>query len=280
MIGIRTALKKFKFNYWQSGEVARRYHEATKSTSDYTSKITDEYLNILVTKLTRKSKILDLGCGTGAITRRLINYGHDVTAVDISLQMLEQLKASCQHETLKTIQGDIFALEALVEHGSFDAVATRWVIPHFPNWIAILPKVVDVLKPGGYFLFDIGSDDNYTIAQERFELDKHIFGYNDDNTKLGKNFYASSGIKELNSIANFANFEVVSINTFGFFRQNAIIASAARGYGFETYKEEFAKHYENPDVKKFVDWFDSLITPGFPYGMVNTLGVLLKKNPK
>jgi len=220
---------------------------------------------------------LDLGCGTGAISRRLIDRGHHVTAIDISDQMINELQSSCKTESLSTLQGDIFNLENRFPSGTFDAVATRWVIPHFPDWIALLPKVAHVLKPGGFFLFDIGSDDNYVISNQRYSLDTHLFGYDNNNENLQKNFYASSSEKELNSIAQFSGFQVVSINTFGFFRQNAIIASAAKGYGFKKYKDEFNEFYAIPDVKQFIDWFDSLITPGMPYGMVNTLGVLLKK---
>ena len=58
--------------------------------------------------------ILELGCGTGRITRGLLELGHPVTAVDNDLEMLSHVP-----EAAETVLGDI---ETLVLETSYPAV--------------------------------------------------------------------------------------------------------------------------------------------------------------
>jgi len=48
-----------------------------------------------------KDGILDIGCGTGALTIPLVKAGYNVTAVDLSALMIEEMKKKLQKENLK-----------------------------------------------------------------------------------------------------------------------------------------------------------------------------------
>jgi demethylmenaquinone methyltransferase/2-methoxy-6-polyprenyl-1,4-benzoquinol methylase len=69
------------------------------------------------------SEVLEIGCGTGAVTRRLVDAGARVTALDQSPEMLEQARLRCariepQPEWLERSAAEIDALP----EDAFDAV--------------------------------------------------------------------------------------------------------------------------------------------------------------
>jgi ubiquinone/menaquinone biosynthesis C-methylase UbiE len=91
-----------------------------------------------------KAKVVDLGAGTGKLTRMIVQRGVDVTAVEPSEGMLEQLR-----KTLPGIPAVLGRAEQIpLETSSVDAVlvaqAWHWVdVPHASV------EVARVLKPGG-----------------------------------------------------------------------------------------------------------------------------------
>lgn len=277
MIGFRTAIKKFKFQYWQSKKIAKRYYFSTSNPNSFSSFLADKYLALLTKKLNKPSEIIDIGAGTGILTKRLLDYGFNVTAVDISKEMLDELKKGCQSDRLTCSNTNVFDLKTTFSAKKFDAAVSRWVIPHFPNWFCIIENVSGILKEGGYFLFDICCQQNYELANGNNYFDKKIFGYDNNNKNPAKNFYASSSIETLQTLANAYNFKVVSFNNLSFFSQNPIIASATPGYGFEEYRKQFDMYYSDNEIKKFIEWFELFVTPGLPHQLVNTIAVLLQK---
>lgn len=89
------------------------------------------------------ARVLDLGAGTGKLTRALAAAGHDVTAADPSVPMLEQLASV----------SDISCVAAQAEHlpfpgGSFDVVVVAQAF-HWFDPAAALPQIARVLDDGG-----------------------------------------------------------------------------------------------------------------------------------
>lgn len=89
------------------------------------------------------ARLLDLGAGTGKLTRALAAAGHDVTAADPSVPMLHQLTAA----------SDVACVAARAEHlpfpaGSFDVVVVAQAF-HWFDPAAALPEIARVLRDGG-----------------------------------------------------------------------------------------------------------------------------------
>jgi len=90
------------------------------------------------------SRVLDVGAGTGFLSLIAARLGHDVTALDLSPQMLERLEASARNEDLR-IRTVVGPADAPPE--GFDAVMERhllWTLPDpalaLASWRRAIPK--------------------------------------------------------------------------------------------------------------------------------------------
>lgn len=93
-------------------------------------------------------KVLDLGCGTGRILGELKLFGAEVTAVDISEEMLS--KAKKKHPDVEMIVADAENLP--FENDYFDVVTATFLIVHLKNPEIAFDEVYRVLKSGGEFV--------------------------------------------------------------------------------------------------------------------------------
>lgn len=97
----------------------------------------------------RELVIIDLGCGSGALIRRLAAHGYkNIRGVDVSL---EQVAEAHKLGTSSVAQGDILAYLASIPHSSTDVVVAFDVIEHLTKneLVALVDAVRRVLRPGG-----------------------------------------------------------------------------------------------------------------------------------
>ncbi|MEO0758632.1 MAG: class I SAM-dependent methyltransferase [Cyanobacteria bacterium J06648_16] len=98
------------------------------------------------------ANVLDLGCGTGKLLRRLLKERPDLTAtgIDFSAEMLTQAqRQNPDPERLTYVQGRTEALP--LPDAQFDAAFCTISFLHYPDPVAVLRDVRRVLKPGGQF---------------------------------------------------------------------------------------------------------------------------------
>jgi SAM-dependent methyltransferase len=88
--------------------------------------------------------VLDLGAGTGKLTRALIERERDVVAVDPSPEMLRVLSESFPAVDARLGTGEDLPLETDSVGAVVCAQAWHWVDP-----VAAVPEVARVLRPGG-----------------------------------------------------------------------------------------------------------------------------------
>lgn len=102
--------------------------------------------------------ILDIGCGTGLITRsfaRVVGDQGVVTAVDIQQGMLDILIERAKEEGVITSTRPQLAEPhslGLSEHDSYDLALAFYVVHETPDPARLFQEVFGLVKPGGRFL--------------------------------------------------------------------------------------------------------------------------------
>lgn len=106
----------------------------------------------LICKLIPPGPALDLGSGTGNLTLKLLDRGFCVNAVDISQEMLEQLKSKAaghpRREALTITHADAEAA-VLEARGPYHVITFSSVLHHLPDYEQTLRKAAELLVPGG-----------------------------------------------------------------------------------------------------------------------------------
>lgn len=92
----------------------------------------------------RPARVLDLGAGTGKLTRSLVAAGHDVVAVDPSAPMLTQLRTALPGVDTRAGSAERLPLD----DASVDVV-TAGQAYHWFDPATALPEIARVLRPGG-----------------------------------------------------------------------------------------------------------------------------------
>jgi SAM-dependent methyltransferase len=96
------------------------------------------------------SSALEVGCGTGAFSRRLAERAQQVVALDLSAEMIRVARArSEQFKNLEYHCDDVMVVDFPPE--SFDCIATIATLHHLPLR-EVLFKLKDSVKPGGVLL--------------------------------------------------------------------------------------------------------------------------------
>jgi trans-aconitate 2-methyltransferase len=106
-------------------------------------------------------KVIDLGCGTGELTRQLADAlpNSAATGLDSSQEMLNKA-ASFQSPSLRFTQGNQSTLT-----DSWDLIFSNAALQWSENHAELIPYLFDKLKPGGQIAVQIPSNHNHISHQ-------------------------------------------------------------------------------------------------------------------
>jgi trans-aconitate methyltransferase len=97
----------------------------------------------------RGERILDLGCGDGALTKKLVDLGCEVVAVDSSAPQVEAARKL-------GLDARVMSADVLPFHEEFDAVFSNAVLHWIKRADPMLAAVYRSLKQGGRFVAECG----------------------------------------------------------------------------------------------------------------------------
>lgn len=106
-------------------------------------------------------RLLELACGTGRITDRLLKAGHWVTAVDQSEAMLQEAQKELGNHgaKLKLIAADMLDFTTTEKFDAIISVCDGFnYLSKLEDLEAMLLKCTALCKPGGLILFDLSTD--------------------------------------------------------------------------------------------------------------------------
>ena len=103
-----------------------------------------DYHRFFINKLRVGDKVLDVGCGYGAVAFSMANAGALVTGIDMDETNLRQARKRFQHENLIFIFGDV---RQDLPDGNFDVIVMSNVLEHIEARIGLLKRIRDKFKP-------------------------------------------------------------------------------------------------------------------------------------
>ncbi len=116
-----------------------------------------EVLETLHTSGIRAARLLEVGCGTGWLSTRLLDFG-DVTATDLAEEVIERARQN--FPDIRFLSGDFMTLDA---GSSYDVVVCLETLSHVEDQAAFVARLASCLRPGGLLLL---------TTQNRFVLER------------------------------------------------------------------------------------------------------------
>jgi ubiquinone/menaquinone biosynthesis C-methylase UbiE len=127
--------------------------------------------SLITERFPRDARVLDLGCGAGVLTERLVAGGHDVDAVDMSADMIEfskQRLAKYDSSKYRLARAECQSLP--FPDAAFDVVACIGVFGYMDDVDAAIAEIRRVLRPGGTLVLSIRNLDHVTVFDGFFWL--------------------------------------------------------------------------------------------------------------
>jgi trans-aconitate methyltransferase len=115
-------------------------------------------------------RILDVGCGDGALTRRIVERGASVVGIDSSEELVAAARAAGLDVRLDDAADMSFA-------GEFDAAFSNAALHWMLDKRRVARAVFYALKPGGRFAGEMGGEGNLEKLREALDAELVIRGY-------------------------------------------------------------------------------------------------------
>jgi trans-aconitate methyltransferase len=115
-------------------------------------------------------KILDLGCGDGVLTQKIVSAGAQVVGIDASAEMIAVAKE-------RGLNAHVMDGQALTYSGDFDAVFSNAALHWMLEPKLVLAGVFRALKPGGRFVAECGGFGNIAAIRVGIRAVLAVHGY-------------------------------------------------------------------------------------------------------
>ena len=189
-------------------------------------------------------RVLDVGCGEGTLTGKIVDAGATVVGIDASSDMISAARA-------RGLDARIGDAEHLTFEGEFDAVfsnaALHWVRDHD----AMLAGVRRALKTGGRFVAEFGGHGNIAAIQTaiRAVLDRHGWATNI------RRYYAT-GPEYAERLATHG----FTVSEIALIPRPTPLPTGIRGW-LETFEHETLTHMSESNREAFVREVEDLLRP-------------------
>jgi SAM-dependent methyltransferase len=121
----------------------------------------ERLLGVLGAEIPPDSTVVDIGCGVGRLTRPLARAARQVSAIDISSEMLAEAQRLNEGlENVEWLHSDGESLQPIAD-ASVDVCISHVVFRHIPDpsiTLGYIREMGRVLRPGGFSAFELSND--------------------------------------------------------------------------------------------------------------------------
>ena len=137
----------------------------------------------LLRKKVKGNEALDIGCGMGNITLKLLSLGFKVTALDISTTMIKEVKRALPTEmaiNLDIVETDIDTFLSKPA-GKYNLVTMSSVLHHVPDYLESLQKIMVHVVVGGFLyithepLKDVLTKEDHLLRKLLWQIDYFFY---------------------------------------------------------------------------------------------------------
>lgn len=172
--------KKENQLFWKSPDTNLLFYN--KKPSKYITDIIDE-----LSENNKINKAIDIGCGGGRYTKYLSYKNIETVAVDENIEMFQQ----CKNENLRNVIFKKERMDQLEEkENEYDLALSIGVIHNAiekEEYISAYKEIYRVLKPGGYAIISVFTNDIITLDLVCGDKDKYFIKGRQPMILLGKN---------------------------------------------------------------------------------------------
>lgn len=203
------------------------YYDLIYKDKDYKKEV--DFIENIFENTHKPKKILEIGCGTGNYTKILSERGYEVTAVDISENMLKIAREKC---TCKFINGDVRDVSI---NDKFDACIAMFAVMGYitknSDIIRALNNIYKHLKPYGIFIFDVWNG----LAVIRILPERRVKEVEHDKVKVIR--FATPHLRSFNHICE-VDYKLIILN-----KEDNILKEINEAHVVRFYFPQEIKHY-------------------------------------
>ena len=131
--------------------------------------------------------ILDVGCGTGTLTEKIMATGAIVTGIDASPEMIAKAKQAYNNIEFFVKDATDFSFDK-----KFDAVFSNATFHWIKNQQQLLQSIYNNLKQNGRLVYEMGAKHNIESIHNALKKVMIEEGF-EENTKIEVNYFSSAG---------------------------------------------------------------------------------------
>ncbi|MCJ8010785.1 class I SAM-dependent methyltransferase [Paenibacillus sp. KQZ6P-2] len=240
-------------------ESKQRWEENAYIWDDYMGNESNRFHRELIRPFTEELlhiekgiKVLDIACGNGNFSRRLIELGADVTAFDFSSKLIEKAKLRTKDMNNITYHViDATDYESIISLGkqNFDRAVANMALMDIADVTPLVRALSEVLKPGGIFVFSITHPCFQTPGMRKVQETEDVNGRVITRNSIQTFDYLNSGSYEALAIRDQPISHFMFHRTFSYYFHLFF----SSGFVLDGFSEpSFKKEEEN---SRF-DWYD------------------------
>lgn len=196
--------KKRLISIWN--EIAPRYHKNWIKISKGPFKISSKIINIL--RIEKESKILDVGCGTGALVKNLIskiNSKGVIIGIDSSNTAISIAR---KYVTQKNVIFIVADAEKIHFNDKFDLVTCQFALFFFPNAIHVLMNIKNFMKEGSILVITVHEENTPYFDIILNTIKKHVPDYFPEGFPNLNRFGTKNALKKLVKKSGFSDIQI------------------------------------------------------------------------